>query len=86
MRFIFTKKFRKCCESLPVEIQETIKAKLRLLVQDPRHPSLRVKKMQGAKGIWEASVTMDYRLTFEMAADKLILRTIGKHDETLKNP
>jgi len=50
------------------------------LVQNPSYPSLRVKKMQGLDDVWEASVTMSYRITFQRAGDTLILRRIGTHD------
>jgi mRNA-degrading endonuclease YafQ of YafQ-DinJ toxin-antitoxin module len=36
--------------------------------------------MQGLKDIWEASMTMSYRLTFQRAGDTIILRRVGTHD------
>jgi mRNA-degrading endonuclease YafQ of YafQ-DinJ toxin-antitoxin module len=35
--------------------------------------------MKGLEGIWEASVSMSYRITYELAGDTLILRRIGTH-------
>ena len=51
----------------------------------PYHPSLRIKKIQGTNGIFEMTITMGVRLTFEFGEDKIILRNIGEHDKTLKN-
>jgi len=51
-----------------------------MLAQDPRYPSLRTKKMRGSGEIWEASVTMAYRITFQWVGKTLILRRIGTHD------
>jgi len=39
--------------------------KLKLLVQNISHPSLRVKKVQKYKGVFEGSVTKDYRIDKE---------------------
>jgi len=72
---------------LPAVIQEKVKKQIRLLAENPRHPSLRSKPIQGAPGIYEARVDRDYRLTYQREADDtLVLRVVGQHDETLKNP
>jgi mRNA-degrading endonuclease YafQ of YafQ-DinJ toxin-antitoxin module len=42
--------------------------------------------MEGHKNIWEASVTMKYRITFEIEQDAFLLRRIGEHDKVLRNP
>lgn len=86
MKFVRSEKFKKCFISLPSEIQNIAEKKMFLLAQNLRHPSLRVKKMEGTDDIWEASITMNYRLTFKIEKDELQLRVIGKHDEALKNP
>ncbi|MBU4299479.1 hypothetical protein KJ636_05570 [Patescibacteria group bacterium] len=50
------------------------------------HPSLRTKKVQGSKDIWEGRITKDIRFTFQMSGDTYIFRRIGKHDEVLRKP
>jgi mRNA-degrading endonuclease RelE of RelBE toxin-antitoxin system len=70
---------------LPREIQDQAYEKLALFLEDPSHPSLRVKKMKGTAAIWEMSVTMNYRITFEVDADRVLLRRIGTHD-VLREP
>jgi mRNA-degrading endonuclease YafQ of YafQ-DinJ toxin-antitoxin module len=49
------------------------------------HPSLRIKGVHGKKGIYEMTVTMDIRATFEYIEDGVLFRNIGSHDETIKN-
>lgn len=72
---------------LPEEIQKKTKKAIRLLSENPRHPSLRTKPVQGARGIYEARVDQKYRLTYErLPNDALRLRVVGPHDEVLKNP
>lgn len=80
MRLLALKPFQKDYKKLPRHIQKETDNALRLLVSNPRHPSLRVKKMQGTKGIWEGSVTMSYRFTFHMEGGTIVLRRIGTHD------
>jgi mRNA-degrading endonuclease YafQ of YafQ-DinJ toxin-antitoxin module len=56
-----------------------------MYIANPNHPSLRVKKMKGTSGFWELSLTMNYRLTFEVEGEVLTLRRVGTHD-TLRHP
>jgi addiction module RelE/StbE family toxin len=83
----FSRRFLKTFARLPKAVQEKIKKQIELLAENPRHPSLQTKPVQGAEGIYEARVDLDYRMTFEREADDtLVLRVVGKHDDTLKNP
>jgi mRNA interferase RelE/StbE len=83
----FTRRFLHSFARLPRALQEKIKKQIELLAENPRHPSLQTKPIQGAEGIYEARVDIDYRMTYEREADdKLVLRVVGKHDETLKKP
>jgi mRNA-degrading endonuclease RelE of RelBE toxin-antitoxin system len=86
MRLQDTHRFQRAYNELEDDEVEQVKKALRLLVADPRHPSLRVKKMQGTDHIWEARASRSLRLTFEMHGDLIILRNVGAHDRTLKNP
>lgn len=79
MRIRRTDRFKKDYQKLPPEIQQRVDQKLRLLVQDFRHPSLRVHKLRGVEGLWEFSVTMNYRVIFEIEEDCLILLAVGPH-------
>jgi len=86
MNIYYTELFAHKVKALPVEIKKALKAKLELMVENPRHPSLRTKKIQGQEGLFEASVTMGIRMTWQYTDDGILLRNIGGHDETLKNP
>ncbi len=85
MKFKITAPFEKDYSHLPEEIKTRFKKQLTILLQDPSHPSLRLKMMQGHKNRWEASITMAYRFTFEISENYYILRRIGPHD-ILKKP
>lgn len=56
------------------------------LLEDERHPSLRLKRMQGAVAIWEARASDDLRITLERTEDGAWLRNVGHHDATLRHP
>jgi mRNA interferase RelE/StbE len=81
-----TERFKKAWKELR-ETEKALAAKaLQNLLNDLRYPGLGVKKIQGAGGIWEARVSRSIRITFLIDGDSIILRNIGKHDSTLKNP
>ena len=86
MQLVFTKPFVKDYRNLPAEIQKRVDKQLGLLLRNPKHSSLRIKKIRGTKDIWEASVTMKYRLTLQFAKDTCVLRRVGKHDKALDKP
>ncbi len=83
----YTETFLKQYNALPKDIQKKIRKCVRLLAENLSHPSLRSKPVQGAKGIYEISPDMHYRLTYErLPDDTLRLRVVGRHDAALKNP
>ena len=86
MNIYFSDLFLESVNRLPVEVKRALKKKLDLLADNPKHPSLRTKKIKGSEGIFEASINMDIRMTWEFYEDGILLRNIGKHDKTLGNP
>jgi len=66
------------------ELFEKLKKQLKLLVSDPRSPSLRVKKIKGTKSIFEARVNDSYRFTFEFGEESEIILRV--HNDALKKP
>jgi mRNA-degrading endonuclease RelE of RelBE toxin-antitoxin system len=82
----FTERFRNAYLALPPAIQRKADKTLVLLDANPRHPSLQTKPVRGAPGIYEARVDQRYRLTYERRGDVFVLRNVGGHDSTLKNP
>lgn len=86
MRFQRTERFKRMYKKLDLSQQNNIKKALKLMVENINHPSLRVKRVQGANGVWEASATMDLRITFEWENDLIVLKNCGEHDATLKRP
>jgi len=75
-----TKTFAKNYRKLPEEIKKLTHKQLKLLLSNPQHPSLNIKKMQDPRNIWEARVSESYRFTFHIEDDTYILRKVGTHD------
>jgi len=77
---IFTPSFERLFKRLPKRIRDETYEKLALYIENPGHPSLRTKRIRGTAGIWEMSITMNYRLTFELDGETVVLCRIGTHD------
>ena len=77
--------FKKDFKKLPENIQNKIIKQLSFLLENPRHPSLRLKKMEDPRDIWEVRVTKGYRFTFQFQGEIYYLRRAGTHD-ILKTP
>jgi mRNA-degrading endonuclease RelE of RelBE toxin-antitoxin system len=86
MVIVLTERFRRAYRSLTTEDQKRVQNPLRRMSEDLRHPGLRVKRIRGTHGIWEARASRALRLTFEVEGDKIVLRNVGSHDATLKKP
>ena len=86
MNIYFSDLFLEGVEKLPADVKKVLKKKLSIMADNPRHPSLRTKKIKGHKNIFEASITMNIRMTWEYFEDGILLRNIGEHDQTLDNP
>ena len=71
-RLTFTERFRKHFSKLNENEKKQIRKKLSILQENPIHPSLRTKRIQGTADLFECSVNMDIRV-------HMVLR--GKHDE-----
>ncbi|NIR52047.1 type II toxin-antitoxin system mRNA interferase toxin, RelE/StbE family [candidate division KSB1 bacterium] len=89
MKLQWTKSFVKDYQKLPQQIQKQTDKKPGFLLQDISHPSLRVKKVQGSirgkkvSDVYELSVTMNYRLFFQIQNNVYVLLAIGTHKEIL---
>ena len=79
MRVRRTERFKKDYQRLPSGIQRRVDEKLRFLLHDMRYPSLRVHKLRGVEGLWELSVTMNYRVIFEIESECYVLLAVGPH-------
>lgn len=85
MQIIKSGQFQKRYKKLPQQIKDKTKKQLGLLLSNPQHPSLNLKKMKDPRDIWEIRITYSYRLTFQQFEEAYYLRNVGSHD-ILRNP
>lgn len=86
MEILFTEQFEQAYGKLNNVEKRSVRKSLALLGDNRKHPSLRVKKMEGTKGIWEARPSKRLRMTFEMSGGTIVMRNVGEHDKVLKRP
>ena len=80
MEILYTAKFKKQYKKLPQQVKKTAKKQLGLLLSNPDHPSINIKKMQDPREIWEGRISRSCRFTFQKTEDTYVLRAIGMHD------
>lgn len=61
-KITFTSRFEKHYKSLTQQEKKQLQNKLVLLAENPLHPSLRTKRVQGTTDLFECSVNMDIRI------------------------
>lgn len=77
----YSKSFGKSLKKLSANEQWAVAAKLKILIENPLHPSLRTKKLQRLNNVYESSVNMDIRILWKHRDDRLILLiNVGHHD------
>jgi mRNA-degrading endonuclease RelE of RelBE toxin-antitoxin system len=87
-----TERFKKAYRTLPEPIRQKVAKAFLLFQENPSHPSLGIKKVQGHAGIWEGRIDQQYRFTFHFEKDRAtgdticVFRNVDNHDECLKNP
>jgi mRNA interferase RelE/StbE len=79
MRISYSELFRRSYESAPPQIQRAFDRRLTLLLQNLRHPSLRAKKYDETRGIWQARVDGGWRFYFTIEGDTYHLHDMIPH-------
>jgi hypothetical protein len=69
MKLFYTERFRRGYESAPPHIQRAFDRRATYLARDLHHPSLRAKKYDEARGIWQARVNGGWRFYFTIEGD-----------------
>lgn len=80
MRIAFsTQAHRQYHDDLPEAIRKAFDKQVGFLLSDLRHPSLRAKKYDAARDIWQARVTGSWRFYFQIAGDTYHILSIISH-------
>ena len=88
MNLVYTERFAEAASRLSKEARAKLPKALKLLAEDPRHPSLQTKKIQGLSEheIFEARLDQKIHFSFQVQGDFIILRNIDDHDACLGSP
>ena len=86
MKIARTARFKKAWGQLTKEEKSLARKAITNLALDMRYPALRAKKIKGVGNIWEARVSLSLRMTFQIEGNTIMLRNIGRHDETVGSP
>jgi hypothetical protein len=81
MRSRSTRQFREAFRELPAEVRENARKAYRLFRQNPAHPSLSFKKVDGTRDVWSARVGLSYRALGRMVGGELVWFWIGLHGQ-----
>ena len=57
MKLLYSERFRKSYTGAPPQVQRAFDKQAALLLENLRHPSLRAKKYDEKRNIWQARVT-----------------------------
>lgn len=75
----FLKRYRK----LPMTIKRKVDKQIKLLIKDFYYPSLHTKKLGLGRDWWEFRVDYHNRMVGKKIDNKIILHSVGPHDEGL---
>ncbi len=80
-QIVFSQHFKKSFDKLEVSEKKVFYNKLKLFIDDHRHPSLRSKKIKGISMLFESSINMSIRVIWTYKEnDLIIMLDIGHHD------
>lgn len=84
MKIKWSPNYERALLKLDKNLRDKVKEKLKLFLENKKHPSLRYKKVQALKHekppVWEISIDMDIRITLQEFDDHIYLRNIGGHN------
>jgi hypothetical protein len=69
----------RCGRRRTCTVQNAFYKQLRFLVQDLKHPSLRAKKYDEAKDIWQARVNRAWRFYFKIDGNTCLITNVIPH-------
>jgi hypothetical protein len=79
MRLHYTERFRRSYAEAPPNVQRAFDRRALLLVKNLRYPSLRAKKYDEQRGIWQARINGGCRFYFQIEGDVYYLIDMMAH-------
>ena len=75
MRYSFTQRFLRQLDSFPVPVRKKFNKQFLFLLDNLKYPSLRAKKYDESKGVWQMRVDKSVRCYFAIRSDEYIFWT-----------
>ena len=79
MKLRYSKHFLEQYAAAPTAVRKAFDKQGALLVENFRHPSLRAKKYDDARRLWQGPVNRSWRFYFAVEGDEYILHEIRPH-------
>ncbi len=79
MRLAYSQRFLEALESAPPQVQKAFFKQSRLLLLNLHHPSLRAKKYDPIRGVWQARINRAWRFYLTIEGDVYRLQAITPH-------
>ena len=79
MKLVFSSRFDRSLADSPPAVRRAFWKQAEFLLVNLQHPSLRAKKYDESRAIWQARVTRDWRFYFRIVADEYQLIDIMAH-------
>jgi hypothetical protein len=74
-----TRRFWRLFSDLPADVQEEARRMYRLFRDNPGHPSLHFKRLEGENMIYSARIGLSYRALGIMKGSRVLWYWIGSH-------
>jgi mRNA interferase RelE/StbE len=79
MRVEYAPDALKLLHESPASVQRAFLKQVKLLSDNLRHPSLRAKKYEEARGVWQGRVNRDWRFYFVIKDDTYLILDVIPH-------
>lgn len=79
MVFFYSERFQRSYAASPAEVRKQCDKQLLLLAEDFRHPSIRAKKYDEARKIWQGRINRGWRFYFLIEEDRYYLLDMMPH-------
>ncbi len=76
-----TRQFWRLFSELPFEVQRDAKRADRLFQNNPAHPGLQFKKLEGDDNIYSVRIGLGYRALAVVEKDRVVWYWIGSHSD-----
>ena len=87
MKIDCTDVFKKDFIRLSDNVRKAAAKQIAILLLDHNHPSLRMKKIKGLKGVYAVRIDKRHRMSLSFAGENtIILRRVLDHDELYTSP